>query len=94
MMLPFKQQKATTEDVEREASRYILHKLGDRLWAGKPVYDESRKQWRVPLHSRSLSADVTLSEMTLDVRGKICHAPSRRDLQRVVQKYLPTQEPS
>jgi len=68
-------QKATAEQVEREASRYILHKLGDRLWAGEPAYEERRGQWKVNIHSRSLPTNVALGEITLDVYGSIVKTP-------------------
>ncbi len=66
-MKPSKQQKATIQDVEREASRYIVYELGDCLWAGDPAYDERREQWTVPIHAQSLSPDVALGYVILDV---------------------------
>jgi hypothetical protein len=79
----------TGEEVEREASRYLLHKLGDRLWAGEPFYDDRREQWNVPIHSRSLPADVVLGQIILDARGIVVRAPSRRALQGAVQRHQP-----
>jgi hypothetical protein len=92
-MLPTNQQRTTAEDVEREASRYILHKLGDRLWADEPVYDEQSEQWTVPIHSRSLPRDVTLGHITLDAQGVIVRAPSRDDIRRAIEarKAMSTQ---
>jgi hypothetical protein len=82
-------EKVTAEEVRREASRYIVHELGDRLWAGEPTYDERNERWAVPIHSRSLSADVTLGYITLNEQGVVVHAPSRRDVQHAVQKHQP-----
>jgi hypothetical protein len=84
-----KRQKATAEEVEREASGFILHKLGNRLWAGEPVYDERRKQWSVPIHSRSLPADKSLEQVTLNAQGDVVRALSRRAITRAVQRHLP-----
>ena len=86
-MSPSKRPKATAEEVEREASRYILHELGNRLWAGTPIYDEHNEQWAVAIHSRSLSTAVELGHITLDAHGGVVRAPSRRTLQRAVQRH-------
>jgi hypothetical protein len=89
-----KRQKVTAEEVEREASRYIVYELGDRLWAGEPVYDERSELWTVPIHSLSLPADVALEHLTLDAHGVLVHTPSRRALQRAIQQHQSTaQEP-
>lgn len=86
-MLPRSEQQILDQkEVRRKASRYILEKLGDRLWAGKPVYDTSRGQWTMPIHVRSLPAAVDLGPITLDAYGHIVHAPSRRTLQRAIQR--------
>jgi len=86
-MTQSQQRRATTEEVEREASRYIVHKLGDRLWAGEPTYDERHDQWNVAIHARGLSPDMVLDHLTLDVSGAVVRAPSRRTLQRAVQRH-------
>lgn len=82
-----KPQAATAEEVRRTAARYILHKLGDRLWAGKPVYNEQQEQWTIPIHSLSLPVDVMLEQITLDTHGVVVHAPSRRALKRELQRH-------
>lgn len=69
-------------EVRHKASRYILEKFGDRLWAGQPAYDDRRARWTVPIHSRSLPAEVELGQMTLDAHGAIVRVPTRRALQR------------
>jgi len=79
-----KKQKATAEEVEQEASRYILYQLGDQLWAGEPIYDESHEQWTAPIRAKSLGAEVSVGEITLGAQGNILHAPSRRDVLRAV----------
>ena len=86
-MSPPKQPKATANDIKREAARYVVHNLGDQLWAGTPVYDEHHTQWIVPLHARSLPADTVIGEMTLDIYGRVIHAPSRNTLQRAVRRH-------
>ncbi len=86
-MSPSKQPRATATEVEREASRYLVQKLGDRLWAGEPTYDEDREQWTVPIHARSLPAHVVLGAILLDAHGVVIHAPSRLALQRAIQRH-------
>lgn len=80
--------QATVENVERESSYYILHKLGDRLWAGEPVYDEDQERWTVPIHSLSLPTEEVLGQITLDSNGVIIKAPSRRKVQRAVKQAI------
>jgi hypothetical protein len=93
-MSPSKRPRVMADDVEREASRYIVYELGDQLWAGAPVYHERRNQWTVPLHARSLPVDVVLGEITLDAHGRVARAPSRRTLQRAVRQHqLATSSP-
>jgi hypothetical protein len=75
--------KATRKDIEREASRYILHELGDRLWAGDPVYDKTRRLWSVPVHSLSLPQDVELGQITVDAHGAVVKAPTRSVIKRM-----------
>jgi len=87
MMALSKKQVATAKEVQRKASRYLLEELGNRLWAGDPTYDERHEQWTVPIHSRSLPADVGLGQITLDAYGNILRAPSHRDVQRAVQRH-------
>jgi len=75
---------ADRSHILRQCSLYILRKLGDGLWAGKAAYDEACQQWTVPIHSKSLGAGVSIGEITLDAQGNILHAPSCRDVQRVL----------
>lgn len=70
----------TAEQIERAASGYLLAKLGDRLWAGEPVYDEKKRQWRVSIHSAALPEEEVLGHLLLDVRGNVLRAPSRYEL--------------
>lgn len=92
-MSPPKQPEATADDITREASRYVVHHLGDQLWAGAPVYDERRTQWTVPLHARSLPADVVLGEITLDAHGRVARAPSRRTLLAALEAWARAAQP-
>ncbi len=93
VMSSTKKPTATREDVEREASRYILHELGDRLWAGDPVYDSASEQWSVPVHSLSLPEEVGLGQITLDAQGAVVKAPSRRAIRSAFEKYQSKPEP-
>ncbi|MEW6207327.1 MAG: hypothetical protein AB1631_03105 [Acidobacteriota bacterium] len=81
-----KKPTATREDVEREASHYILHELGDRLWAGTPVYDATSKLWTVPVHSLSLPKEVKLGQITVDARGAVIKAPTRHAIRSAFEK--------
>src|SRR5262245_24491723 len=86
-MTASQQHRATSEEVEREASRYIVHHLGNRLWAGTPTYDERHDQWSVAIHARGFSPDVVLDHLTLDASGAVVGAPSRNNLQRAIQRH-------
>jgi tetratricopeptide (TPR) repeat protein len=88
-MAPSKRARATAADVECEAARYIVHELGDQLWAGDPTYDARHEQWTVPLHARSLPADEVLGRLSVDAQGRVVRAPARRTLQRKVQRAQP-----
>jgi len=78
---------ATRSHVLYQCSLYIIRNLGDGYWAGKATYDESLKQWTVPIRAESLGEEAPVGEFTLDVQGNIRHAPSRRTLQETVQRY-------
>ena len=77
---------ATSEEVRRKASRYILEQLGNRLWAGEPGYDEQRQRWTVSIHSRSLPEEAVLGEVLLDLQGVVIQAPSRGVVQRAIEQ--------
>ena len=82
MMSNSTQRRATAEEVQRDASLYILQHLGDRLRAGIPIYDEHYKRWKVPIHSRSLPAEVELGHILLNAYGVVVNAPSRKTVKR------------
>ena len=86
-MSPTKKPKAARVEIEREASRYILHELGDQLWAGNPVYDKTKRLWSVSVHSLSMPQDVELGRITLAIDGEIVEAPSRRALRSEFKKH-------
>ena len=79
-------QNATAEDVEREASGYILHNLGDRVFAGDPAFEQRSQQWTVPIRAAALSPGADLGKLTLDVQARVIHAPSRQELQRQIKR--------
>jgi hypothetical protein len=78
---------ATPEEVRRQASRYILEQLGNRLWADEPAYDEPLQRWTVPIHARALPEEVVLGEVLLDRQGVVIQAPSREAVQRALEQH-------
>jgi hypothetical protein len=85
-MTPSDECRATAEDVQREASRYVLHTLGDQMWAGVPVFNERQQRWSVPIHSRSLPEEVSVGEIEVDLQGSVRRGPSRDMARRAVRK--------
>lgn len=80
--------RLTVEEVERAASRYIIHKLGDQLWPGLPTYDAGRDEWSVPIHACCLKSEDVLESLILNGEGEIVRAPSRLALKQTLEEAI------
>ena len=67
---------------------YLDDHVGEMTSPGKPSFDYTRKQWRVPVLARTTKAVFPVGEFTLDEEGNLLSVPDRRQMVRILRAQV------
>ena len=74
------------EEVREKARRYLYRHIGHLVTAGRPVFDQKRKVWRVPILARTDKGIFPVGELELDEQGTILVAPKKEEIVTIVKR--------
>ena len=66
---------------------YVLDYIGERESVGVPVFDISKKLWRVPILCRLPKGQLPVGEFVLDERANFVSIPDRESMIRIAEAY-------
>jgi len=79
---------SSSDEIEQAAREFLYERVGNLVGPGVPTFDKEADNWRVPVIHQSKLGEFRLGEMELSKDGKILRAPSRKELQEMVEEKL------
>ncbi|NCO96339.1 MAG: hypothetical protein GW802_39370 [Armatimonadetes bacterium] len=67
---------------------YLDDCVGEMTSPGKPSFDYTRREWRVPVLARTTKAIFPVGEFTLDEEGNFLSVPDRRQMTRLLRAQV------
>jgi hypothetical protein len=67
----------TATQARQRAQMHATSRLGTHLGVGQPIFEEERRQWRVPIHSPLLDREAAIGEIVVSAEGRVVQATSR-----------------
>jgi len=67
---------------------YLDDCVGEMTSPGKPSFDYTRREWRVPVLARTTKAIFPVGAVTLEEEGNLLSVPDRRQMTRLLRAQV------